>query len=157
MRKHILVCLLFFISISASAVNNPEKILNNYFKSWNSYNKAEITNFFAQDAIWYDLASDTEIQGKEKVAPAIINNFMGYVADMYWHKSSKVYVSDNTVIYEWVYGGTFNGNWGDLSIVNKSFSLKGISTTTFNAKGKITAQKDYYDMDSFKRALGVSL
>lgn len=157
MKKYVLACLLCCMSVPALATNNPEKLLEDYFKSWNSHNKSEITDFFAQDAVWYDLASDTQLKGKEKVAPAIINNFMGYVSNMYWHKTGDSYVANNTVIYEWVYGGVFNGAWGEKKIVNQGFSIKGISTTTFNAKGKVTVQKDYYDMDTFKRALGVSL
>jgi len=81
--------------------------------------------------------------------------FMGYVPDMYWVKSGDTFISGNTVTYEWTYGGTFNGSWGDVKIEDKKFSIKGLSTTTINDEGKIIAQKDYYDLDSFKQALGV--
>ena len=30
---------------------------------------------------------------------------------MYWVKSGDIFVSGNTVVYEWIYGGTFNGYW----------------------------------------------
>lgn len=157
MKKYVLIGLLSLLSYSAAAASNAEVVLKSYLKSWNAHNKAEIKSFFATDVIWYDLATNTTITGKEKVAPAITNYFMGYVSYMYWHTSGDVYVSGDTVIYEWIYGGTFNGNWGDINISNKAFSLRGISTTTINDNGKITAQKDYYDMESFKRAIGVKL
>ncbi len=76
---------------------------------------------------------------------------------MYWQKSGDIFVSGNTVIYEWVYGGTFNGKWGETKISNKAFFLKGLSSTTINEDGKIIGQKDYYDMESVKRAIGVKL
>lgn len=74
---------------------------------------------------------------------------------MYWVKTGDFFISGNTVIYEWTYGGTFDGKWGEKIIKHKTFSIKGISTTTINNNGKIISQKDYYDTDSFKRALGV--
>ncbi|MBL4880340.1 MAG: ester cyclase [Oleispira sp.] len=157
MKKYVLIGLLSLLTHSATAASHAETVLSGYLNSWNSHNKIEIKSFLAPDVVWYDLATNTTIKGKEKVAPAITNYFMGYVADMYWHKNGDVYVSGNTIIYEWIYGGTFNGNWGDTKITNKAFSLKGISTTTINDDGKIIAQKDYYDMESFKRAIGVTL
>lgn len=155
MKKFGLVLLFALFTTTATATTKIENVLDGYMSAWNSHDKAKVASYFSADVIWYDLTSDNKINGKENVAPAITAYFMGYVADMYWHKSGDVYVSGNTVIYEWVYGGTFNGNWGEQNIQNKQFSIKGISTTTINDHGEIIAQKDYYDMDSFKRAIGV--
>ena len=71
------------------------------------------------------------------------------------HKSGDTFVSGNTVTYEWVYGGTYTGDWYGTDIKDKKFSIKGISTTTINNKGKITFQKDYYDMLGFQKQLGI--
>ncbi len=157
MKKYGLFFLFSMLVNTATAASNVEEMLNEYINAWNSHDKAKIANFFAPNVIWYDLTSNKQIAGKEKVASAITDYFMGYVADMYWYKNGDVYIDDNTIIYEWTYGGTFSGNWGDKTINNKVFSLKGISTTTMNDNGKIITQKDYYDMDSFKRAIGVEL
>jgi hypothetical protein len=140
---------------SASA-QNVEEVLKGYMDAWAQHDIPKISSFFADEAIWYDLSSDVTTKGKEKVSKAITDAFMGYVPNMYWVKSGDTFVSGNTVIYEWTYGGTFNGNWGDKIIKNKNFSIKGISTTTVNKSGKIISQKDYYDADSFKRALGIT-
>jgi len=156
MKKYLLIGMLTLLTHNASAAANAQSVLNGYLKSWNSHNKTDIKNFYAPDVIWYDLANNSTVKGKDKVSSAITQYFMDYVDDMYWHKSGDSFVSGNTVIYEWVYGGTFNGKWGDQKISNKSFSLKGISTTTINDNGKIVAQKDYYDMESFKRAIGLT-
>ena len=152
-----LVIILGLMSPLVMANSKVEVVLEDYIKAWNAHDKAKIDNFYAENVVWYDITSDTLIKGKENVGPAITDYFMGYVPNMYWVKSGDLYVSGNTAVYEWVYGGTFNGQWGDKKITNKDFVLKGISTTTINEKGKIIAHKDYYDMDSFKRALGVTL
>ncbi len=132
-----------------------EKILDAYMQAWAEHNITKIDTFYDQNVTWYDLGTDTTIRGKTKMSKAITDTFMGYVPDMYWAKSGDVFISDNTITYEWVYGGTFNGKWGDKIVKNKKFSIKGISTTTMNKEGKITSQKDYYDVYGFMAQLGL--
>ena len=140
---------------TASAATSVEEVTNRYMQAWNTHDNKAVTRFFAPNIKWYDLTTDKQISGKENVAPAIIEYFMGSVSDMYWHKSGDSFVSGDTAIYEWVYGGVFNGHWGETKIEAQRFMLKGISTTSINPQGLIIKQKDYYDLSSFKRALGV--
>jgi len=155
MKKQVLVLLVLSLSVASAYAQNIEEVLKGYMNAWNEHNIPKISSFYTNDVIWYDLSTDTTTKGKEKVSKALTDAFMGYVPNMYWVKSGDTFVSGNTVIYEWIYGGTFDGKWGDLAVKNKEFSIKGISTTTINDNGKIISQKDYYDTDSFKRALGV--
>ncbi len=155
MKKQGLVLLFWCMSVANVSAQNIEEVLKEYMAAWGEHNISKISTFYANDVIWYDLSSDTTTKGKEKVSKAITDAFMGYVPNMYWVKSGDAFVSKNTIIYEWTYGGTFDGKWGDKSVKNKKFSIKGISTTTINKSGKIISQKDYYDTDSFKRALGI--
>jgi len=155
MKKHLLTLALFSTLSMAYAQTNVEILLDNYMKAWEEHNITKIDTFYAKDVAWYDLPSDTVIKGKEKMSKAITDAFMGYVPDMYWAKNGDVFVSNNTITYEWVYGGTYEGKWGDTEVKNKKFSIKGISTTTFNKEGKIIFQKDYYDMYGFQKQLGL--
>ena len=134
---------------------NVSEVLDNYILAWNEHNVEKIDTFYADDVIWYDLSYDYTTKGKANVTKAITDAFMGSVADMYWGKSGDVFVSGNTIIYEWLYGGTFDGEFDGVMIHNKKFEIKGLSTTTINENGKITEHKDYYDLASFKRQLGL--
>jgi len=155
--KKTAAALLFAVMTTTSVLAaDVEAVLDRYMNAWNSHDKISISHFYTSDVVWYDLGADTSIQGKEKVSKAITDYFMGYVPDMYWYKSGDVFVSDNTIVYEWIYGGTFNGQWGNQTITDKKFMIKGLSTTTVNDQGKIIRTKDYYNVDSFKRALGVA-
>jgi hypothetical protein len=155
MKKQLLTLALFSTFSIAYAQTKVEKILDNYMKAWEEHNITKIDTFYAEDVAWYDLPSDSTTKGKKKMSKAITDAFMGYVPDMYWAKSGDVFVSNNTITYEWVYGGTFDGKWGDVEVKKKKFSIKGISTTTFNDEGKIIFQKDYYDMYGFQKQLGI--
>jgi len=155
MKKQLLTLALFSTFSIAYAQTKVEKILDNYMKAWEEHNITKIDTFYAEDVAWYDLPSDSTIKGKKKMSKAITDAFMGYVPNMYWAKSGDVFVSNNTITYEWVYGGTYDGKWGDVEVKKKKFSIKGISTTTFNDEGKIIFQKDYYDMYGFQKQLGL--
>ena len=154
--KSILIALLILSSTLLHANETKiEQILNAYINAWAEHNISKIDTFYADDVTWYDLGTDSTVKGKAKMSKAITDAFMGYVPDMYWQKNGDVFISGNTITYEWIYGGTFNGKWGDTDVKNKKFSIKGISTTTINQKGKIIFQKDYYDMYGFMKHLGL--
>ena len=137
------------------ANSKVEEVLEQYMQAWAEHNITKIDTFYAQDVAWYDLPSDSTTKGKKEMSKAITDAFMGYVPDMYWQKNGDVFVSGNTITYAWVYGGTFDGKWGDIVVKDKKFSIKGMSTTTINEAGKITFQKDYYDLYGFQKQLGV--
>ena len=144
------------LTLSQANESKIEQVLNSYMNAWAEHNITKIDSYYATEVIWYDLPSDTTSKGKKEVTKAITGAFMAYVPDMFWVKTGDVFVSDNTITYEWAYGGTFNGMWGDKKIQNKKFSIKGISTTTIDKQGKIIAQKDYYDLFGFRKQLGLS-
>ena len=156
MRKILLLIFTVGSLITLNANSTQvEKTLDAYIAAWNAHNIKKIETFYADDVLWYDLGYDYTTQGKAAVGKAITDAFMGNVDDMYWGKSGDLFVSGDTIIYEWVYGGTFSGQFDGVVIKNRKFEIKGISTTTINAKGKITSQKDYYDLLSFKKQLGL--
>lgn len=152
-----ILAFLTILSLNTLYANDTkvEKVLDAYMQAWAEHNITKIDTFYADDVIWYDMGTDSTTKGKKQVTKAITDAFLGYVPDMYWSKSGDVFVSANTICYEWVYGGAFDGMWGDTKVNNKKFSIKGFSTTTINKNGKIIAQKDYYDMYSFMKQLGL--
>ncbi len=137
------------VNLHATQIKVSE-VLNNYMAAWNEHSLTKIEAFYAEDVIWYDLTYDATTRGKKKVSKAITDAFLGSVPDMYWVKSGDVFISGNTIIYEWVYGGTFSGEFDGVTIKNKKFEIKGVSTTTINSAGKIIKHKDYYDLLNFK-------
>jgi hypothetical protein len=156
MKKVLLVIAILSVLATLNAKEiEVNDILDRYMAAWNEHNLKKIDSFYAENVIWYDGAYDYTTKGKERVTKAITDAFLGNVADMYWAKSGDVFSSKNTIIYEWVYGGIFNGSWDGKMVKNKKFEIKGLSTTTINKNGKIIAHKDYYDLLDFKKQLGL--
>jgi steroid delta-isomerase-like uncharacterized protein len=156
MKKFLLIIMTVgsLITLNANEVRVSE-VLDNYISAWNEHDLQKIDGFYADDVIWYDSGYDYTTIGKKNVSKAITDAFMGYVPDMYWAKYGDVFISGDTIIYEWIYGGTFNGKWDGTIIKNKKFEIKGLSTTTINKDGKIVSHKDYYDLHGFKKQLGL--
>ena len=156
MKKFLLIVLSIgcLSTLNAKDVGVSE-ILDHYMVAWNEHDIEKIDTFYADDVIWYDLGYDYTTKGKKNVTKAITDAFMGYVPDMYWGKSGDLFISGDTIIYEWVYGGTFTGEWDGVLIKNRKFEIKGLSTTTIDKDGKIISQKDYYDLLSLKKQLGL--
>ena len=156
MKKLLLILITIGSLISLNAkdidVNN---ILDKYILAWNEHDIKKIDSFYAKNVIWYDMGYDYTTKGKKNVTKAITDAFISNVIGMYWAKNGDVFVSKNTVTYEWVYGGTYNGKWDNKTIKNKKFEIKGLSTTTFNNNGKIIAHKDYYDLLGLEKQLGL--
>ncbi|BAF71884.1 ester cyclase [Sulfurovum sp. NBC37-1] len=155
MKRIGLLLIMVSVSMLQASETKVENVLNGYMNAWAEHNISKIDSYYNQNVIWYDLPSDTTTKGKKEVTKAITDAFMAYVPDMYWVKTGDVFVSGNTITYEWTYGGTFSGLWGKTKITNKKFSIKGISTTTVDENGKIIAQKDYYDLYGFQTQLGL--
>lgn len=155
MKKIFTIVLLgVLVTLQAKEVKVNE-VLDQYIAAWNEHNLQKIDTFYADDVIWYDLSYDYTTKGKENVTKAITDAFLGYVPDMYWARSGDLFISGNTIIYEWIYGGTFNGEWDSIPVKNKRFEIKGLSVTTINKDGKIVSHKDYYNLLDFKKQLGL--
>ncbi len=156
MKKFLLIALSIGSLTALTAKDlSVNEILDQYMMAWNEHDIQKIDTFYADDVIWYDLGYDYTTKGKKDVTKAITDAFMGNVSDMYWGKSGDLFISGKTIIYEWVYGGTFNGAWDGVVIKNRKFEIKGLSTTTIDEDRKIISQKDYYDLLSLKKQLGL--
>ena len=156
MKKFLLVIMMIGTLVTSNAKEiKVNDVLDKYIAAWNEHDLKKIDAFYADNVIWYDLGYDYTTKGKKNVSKAITDAFMGYVPDMYWAKNGDVFTNGNTIIYEWVYGGTFDGEWDSIPVKNKRFEIKGLSVTTINKYGKIISHKDYYNLLDFKKQLGL--
>ena len=147
----------FSSNVFASTLGEQKvrELLNTYFAAWETRNIEEIGVLYDENISVYDLPADTSMNGKNKVLNYEQAAWLKNAPDMVWVKTGPAYIAGNTAAYEWVYAGTFNGEWRGNTIAHKTFSIKGISTTAFNDEGKIIFQKDFYDIKSFEAQLGV--
>lgn len=142
----------FAASLNESSVREA---LDSYLNAWKTRNIREIGKLYAENVSVYDLPTDATIKGKKAVLRFEQEAWLASAPDMAWVRTSSAIITGNTVAYEWLYSGTYSGDWWGTKLNKKPFSVKGISTTTFNDEGKIIIQKDFYDIKSFETQLGV--
>ena len=106
MKRIGLLLLIGLLNMAYANETKVEEVLDGYMKAWAEHNITKIDSYYNQDVIWYDLPSDVTTKGKKEVTKAITDAFMANVPDMYWVKTGDVFVSGNTITYEWTYGGT---------------------------------------------------
>lgn len=160
LHKTILLTFLMFFNISTSVATPLEKgkvskLLDTYFDAWKTRDIEKIGKLYADNVSVYDLPSDSTTAGKKAVMKFQQVAWLASAPDMVWIKTNSASVLDNTATYEWVYSGTYTGDWWGQKIVNKTFSIKGMSSSKFNKAGKMVLQKDYYDIKSLETQLGV--
>lgn len=142
----------FAASLNESSVR---ELLDSYLNAWKTRDIREIGKLYAENVSVYDLPTDATTKGKKAVLRFEQEAWLASAPDMAWVRTSPAIITGNTVAYEWLYSGTYSGDWWGTKVNMKPFSVKGISTTTFNDEGKIIIQKDFYDIKSFETQLGV--
>ncbi len=158
--KKILLAFLLFFNLSISIASPLEKgkvseLLDTYFEVWKTRDINKIGKLYANDVSVYDLPSDSTTKGKKAVMKFQQMAWLASVPDMIWIKTNSASILDNTATYEWIYSGTYTGDWWGQKIEDKTFSIKGMSSTTFNKKGNMVLQRDFYDIKSLEKQLGV--
>jgi steroid delta-isomerase-like uncharacterized protein len=154
--------LIFFLLLNlntsfAASLNesNVRTLLDTYLTAWETRDIREIGKRYAENVSVYDLPTDATTRGKKAVLRFEQEAWLASAPDMVWVRTSPAIITGNTAAYEWLYSGTYSGDWWGTRVDKKPFSVKGISTTTFNNEGKIIIQKDFYDIKSFEAQLGV--
>lgn len=158
LQKITILVFLSLLNLNTSFASTPNKnnisdLLTAYLDAWKTRNITEIGKLYAENVSVYDLPTNTTIKGKKAVLKFEQEAWLASVPDMSWVRTSPALIAENTVAYEWIYSGTYSGNWWGTKVESKPFSVKGISTTTFNDNGKIILQKDFYDLKSFETQL----
>lgn len=142
-------------SMAGGSNKNVVELLDGYFSAWQTRDIKKIGVHYADNVSMYDLPSNSATTGKKDVVDLMQIMWIENAPDMKWIRTTPAYVDGDTVAYEWLYTGTYNGMWGDAKVTNKPFAVKGMSTTTFDKNGKIVNHRDFYDMQSFQAQLGL--
>jgi len=148
-RKAIALTFLFLATLNSSFASSMNEgrigeLLKAYLDAWKTHDIVEIGKHYAENVAVFDLPTDSVTKGKKAVLDFEQEAWLSSAPDMAWVRTSPALISGNTAVYEWVYSGTYFGDWWGKRIDRKPFSVKGISTTTFNNEGMIILQKDFW-------------
>jgi len=116
---------------------NVEKIIRDFCNAVPRRSSAELTGFFAPDAIYHNIPV-APVQGREAIQ-ATLAQFVDISSDAEFEILALA-VSGNKVLTERVDRFTINGKRIEIAVMG---------TFEVGADGKITAWRDYFDMQQF--------
>ena len=124
------------------------ELMRRAFSAWNSHDADKVVSFYTDDVVYEDVAYGEVSHGKADFRK-FAAGFFEAVPDL---KVEVVSASahNGRGSLEWVFSGTDKG----LFKTGKKFSVRGASLFEMRS-GKCSANKDFYDLATIMRQLGV--
>ncbi len=124
LQKTLTLILFFLLSLNTSFASSlsetkVNELLNNYLDAWKTRDINEIGKLYAENVSVYDLPTDSTTKGKKAVLKFEQEAWLASAPDMVWIKTSPALITGNTVAYEWVYSGTYSGDWWGTKVDKK--------------------------------------
>jgi steroid delta-isomerase-like uncharacterized protein len=153
MRKRLTMVILIALMGVTLAAQQKRKaadsdLMRETFLAWNSHDPDRVVNFYTEDAVYEDVAYGEVSHGKAEFRK-FAAGFFEAVPDL---KVEVVSASahNGRGSLEWVFSGTDKG----LYKTGKKFSVRGASLFKMRG-GKCSSNKDFYDLATIMRQLGV--
>jgi steroid delta-isomerase-like uncharacterized protein len=127
--------------------------LEDYLDTWNRKDAAAVAEWIAEDCVYEDVAMGEVLKG-----PTEVMAFAQRTATMssdYAFEVVSASESGEQYTVEWVLAGTHTGDMPGIPATGKPFRIRGVSVGRRNAAGKITEDRDYWNMADFLMQIGV--
>jgi steroid delta-isomerase-like uncharacterized protein len=128
--------------------------VHDYLDAWNSHEGARVAAFMADDVSYEDLAGGATYHGHDEV--------IGYVAQTHEWSSDYRFVtvttqqsSGGSYAIEWEMLGTNTGDFGGMPPTGKPYRIRGVSVGQLDDAGKITANRDYFNLVDYLTQVGL--
>jgi steroid delta-isomerase-like uncharacterized protein len=131
-------------------------IVEQWAEAWSSGDIKEVLRLFTDDCVYEDVTLGVVNHGKDELA-AFGEGFFAAAPDLRIELASHV-VGGNGAAAEWWFKGTQQGELLGMPPTGRSFAFRGMSAFELDGGeygGKIARCADYWDLETFKRQLGV--
>ncbi|HKW63201.1 MAG TPA: ester cyclase [Candidatus Acidoferrum sp.] len=146
----IVAIVLVGMSLSAQEKSKPvgAEFMRQAFAAWSLHDPDKVVGFYTEDVVYEDVAYGVVNHGRPELRK-FAAGFFEAVPDLKLEVvSASVYRGHGAV--EWILSGTDKG----LYKTGKKFSVRGASVFEMRG-GKCSANKDFYDLATIMRQLGV--
>lgn len=126
---------------------DPDTFAREWLEAWNSRDVDRILTFYAEDAVYEDVAVVSNgwgepWSGHETIREALVDGFEA-IPDMSFENVSVSSVGDRLAV-EWIMTGTHLGDYPGLPATGRSISIRGVSLIELEGD-EIAWERDYYD------------
>ena len=122
-------------------MSDATTVVKSLIAAFNARDIAKVMGHFASNAVYHNIPVEA-VSGVPAIR-GVIDQFMGMAAQVDWQLRNIAQSGDSVVMTERVDRFLINGKWIGLPVMG-TFEVTG---------GKITAWRDYFDMNQFQSQL----
>lgn len=127
--------------------------LDDYWAAWNSKDPSAVGAWFAEGAVYDDVAMGWVFKGPAEVMGAV-ERTTKMSSDYSFETVSSAEIGDRYVA-EWVVSGTHTGAFETIPATGKPYRLRGVSVGRRNEDEKITEHRDYWNVADLLIQIGI--
>ena len=127
--------------------------MQEYLDSWSSHDGSRVAAFMAEDATYEDLALMLLHEGRDAIGAFVARADL-FSKDYAFRPVSEQQSGDRYAL-EWEMYGTNTGATGGRPATNKPYRIRGVSIGQLDANGKITWNRDYWNMVDYLTQVGI--
>ena len=129
--------------------SSRKNLLHNFLQAYNSADAETAISFFADDAVWEDMALGQIFEGKKEITD-FFNVAHADFTDLKWELKS-IFSANNKAVFESVLSGIHtHSSFPEIPVAGKYIELKAATIVEFR-DGKISRFDDYYDLPQFEQ------
>jgi len=129
-----------------------EKRLRAYYATWSTGDPDKVIEFFANGAVFEDLASDAKFEGRDAIRPFAVLTYNG--GPDFCVVPQQIVVNGSHAAASWIMSGTHSGDLPGLPATGKTFEVRASSIIQTRAS-QILHITDYWNPVSFQKAVGL--
>lgn len=134
-------------------IRQNEVLVNSFIEALNVKDMDKLTSLFIDDGTYEEVCSGRFHKGKKAISAYIAATLEG-IPDSKFELVS-ISCSANHAMFEWIWKGTNSVGWPAMKLppTSKHLELRGVSVMDIE-NGRIRANRDYWDWNSFMKGIG---
>ncbi len=124
-----------------------------YLEAWNTHRGDAVAGFMAPEVDFEEVTLGEHLHGAAAVADFVERFTATFSSDYHFELVSEL-ATDTGVAAEWVVSGTHDRDSPALPATHRPFTIRG-ATVARLLDGRISVNRDYWDMAGFLRDVGV--
>lgn len=133
---------------------NTGELLQNWIEAFQRCDLDAVVACYADDAINFQVAAGEPSIGKENIRKDSAEFFKAFPDA--WSRVENLMSDGDWAAWEWVGGGSFQGEFYGAKPTGKSFEIRGCGFFQFK-EGKIIFQRGYWDKLSWFSQIGLEI
>ena len=124
-----------------------------YLDAWNAHDPAAVARCMADDAIYEDIALGRVLHGPSEIASFV--DEATRASSNFRFEQVSLFTAGSDYATEWIMTGTNDRELPGVPATGRSFRVRGASVGKLDTRGRISENRDYYNLAEMFAQLGI--